>query len=288
MSTTSHLEAGGLLLIADASLPAASLEQVAPLLAQGVAGLPEALGAPSSPRDVVLFDGVLKPEHAQWLHREPPALLLATRERDGGPSQWEARLLGVLLRQGSLLPERAEVVCHPLRGVVDVQLAATAVGMAVEASEGSRVAAGLAADVAHEIAVNALLDAPVDARGAPRYAHRRTEVREVEPEDACELRFAVEDGRIWLEVVDRFGGLRPGPFARALEGWGRKVKVDASGGGAGLGLRRILEHSDAVAVRVVVGRESRVVCVVDLGDARRRAAQPKSLMFCLHEVRVGG
>ncbi|NVJ03376.1 hypothetical protein HV824_35505, partial [Myxococcus sp. AM009] len=61
----------------------------------------------------------------------------------------------------------------------------------------------------------------------------------------------------------------------------RRVQVDASGGGAGLGLRRILEHSDVVAVRVAAGRESRVLCVVDLGEARRRAAQPKSLLFCL-------
>ncbi|MFP2933856.1 hypothetical protein ACLESO_53750, partial [Pyxidicoccus sp. 3LG] len=123
-------------------------------------------------------------------------------------------------------------------------------------------------------------DAPVDGRGQHLYAHRRTEVREVEPEDACELAWAVADGRIWLEVVDRFGGLRPGPFARALDGWGGRVQVDASGGGAGLGLRRILEHSDTVAVRVTAGRESRVLCVVDLGEARRRATQPKSLLFC--------
>ncbi len=61
----------------------------------------------------------------------------------------------------------------------------------------------------------------------------------------------------------------------------RQDRVDASGGGAGLGLRRILEHSDVVAVRVAAGRESRVLCVVDLGEARRRATQPKSLLFCL-------
>ncbi|MCP3169222.1 hypothetical protein [Myxococcus qinghaiensis] len=279
MSTAPHLEAGGLLLIADASLPAASLEQAVPLLAQGEVGGQGAL---------VLFDGVLKPEHAQWLRREPPALLLATRERDGGPSMWEVRLLGSLWKQGSLLPDQAEVKRHPLRRVADIHAAATAAAVAVGDAEGSRVSAGLVADVVHEIAANALLDAPVDARGEPRYAHRRTEVREVEPEDACELTFAVEDGRMWLEVADRFGGLRPGSFARALEGWGQRVKVDASGGGAGLGLRRILEHCDTVAVRVTAGRESRVVCVVDLGDARRRAAQPKSLMFCLHEVRAGG
>jgi hypothetical protein len=101
----------------------------------------------------------------------------------------------------------------------------------------------------------------------------------VAPEDTCHLAYTVEDGRMWLEMVDRFGRLTPAPYARALEGWGGRVKVDASGGGAGLGLRRILEHSDLVAARVIAGRESRVVCVVDLGEARRRATQPKSLLF---------
>ncbi|MCK8504153.1 hypothetical protein [Myxococcus fulvus] len=289
MSTAPHLEASGLLLIADASLPAAALEQVVPLLTQGGVGASAVTSPSTGSRGLLLFDGVLKPEHAQWLRREPPALLLATRERDGGPSMWEALLVGAVLKpSGTLMPERAEVTRHPLRRVADIHEAATAAAAAVGAAEGSRVAAGLVADVVHELSANALLDAPVDAKGEPRYAHRRTEVREVAPEDACELVFAVEDGRMWLEVADRFGGLRPGPFARALDGWGQKVKVDASGGGAGLGLRRILEHCDTVAARVCVGRESRVVCVVDLGDARRRATQPKSLLFCSHEVRAGG
>lgn len=281
MATASHLEAGGLLLIADASLSPAQLEQAAPVLAQGGVAFHQAPSPAAGPRRLVLFDGKLAPSHAELLRREPPALLLATRGPDGRPAAWEVRLLGALLRGGPLLPEGAAVTRHRLQRVSDINTVADAASAAVVRAQGSRVAAGLVADVVHELAVNALLDAPVDAQGQQRYAHRRTEVTEVAAEDACELSHAVEDGRMWLEVVDRFGGLRPGPFARALEGWGGRVKVDSSGGGAGLGLRRILEHCATVAVRVSVGHESRVLCVVDLGDARRRAAQPKSLLFCL-------
>ncbi|WP_426752972.1 hypothetical protein [Myxococcus sp. Y35] len=279
MSTAPHLEADGLLLIADESLPPELVEQAAPVLAQGGMALCQGPGSPSGPRRLLLFDGKLAPAHAESLRREPPALLLATRGADGRPSAWEVRLLGDLLRGAPLLP--AGAVRHRIQSVADISATADAAAKAVSQAGGARTAASLVGDVVHELAANAMLDAPVDAQGQHRYAHRRTEVREVASEDACELSYVVEDRRMWLEVVDRFGGLRPGPFARALEGWGGRVQVDASGGGAGLGLRRILEHSDAVAVRVATGRESRVLCVVDLGEARRRATQPKSLLFCL-------
>jgi hypothetical protein len=150
----------------------------------------------------------------------------------------------------------------------------------VQEAGGTKTAAQLAEDVLHELAVNAMLDAPVDGQGQPKYAHRRTEVQEVDPEDACELGLAVDGSRIYLEAVDRFGRLTTAPFARALDSYGGRVQVNSSGGGAGLGLRRMIEHSDAIAVRVVRGRESRVLCAVDFGDARRRAALPKSLLFC--------
>ncbi len=279
MSTAPHLEAGGLLLFADSSLPPEWVEQAAPVLAQDGLALCQGPGVPSGPRCLVLFDGKLTPAHADCLRREPPALLLARRGSEGRPSAWEVRLLGDLLRGAPLLPPGA--VRHRLQTVAEIAATGEAAGKAVTQAGGSRTAASLAGDVVHELAANAMLDAPVDARGQHRYAHRRTEVREVAPEDACELSFVIQDGRMWLEVMDRFGGLRPGPFARTLEGWGGRVQVDASGGGAGLGLRRILEHSEAVAVRVAAGQESRVLCVVDLGEARRRATHPKSLLFCL-------
>ncbi|HVG57146.1 MAG TPA: hypothetical protein VNA24_01225 [Hyalangium sp.] len=274
----------GLLLIADPSLAPAVLEQVAPTLARGgvslYSGTDETGGSRASLRRLVLFDGKLQPAHAELLRRDPPALLLATREPDSGPTEWEAHLVGAVLRGGPLVPPGVTVARQKIRRLKDVQSAAEAAGLVVQEAGGTKTAAQLAEDVLHELAVNALLDAPVDAQGQPKYAHRRTEVQEVAPEDACELGLAVDGSRIYLEAVDRFGRLTTGPFARALDSYGGRVQVNSSGGGAGLGLRRMIEHSDAIAVRVVRGRESRVLCAVDLGDARRRAAFPKSLLFC--------
>lgn len=285
MRTASHLGAGpGLLLIADPSLAPAVLEQVAPTLARGgvslYSGTEETSSSRASLRRLVLFDGRLQPAHAELLRRDPPALLLATREPDSGPTEWEAHLLGAVLRGGALGPPGVPMARQKIRRLKDVQSAAEAVSLVVQEAGGTKTAAQLAEDVLHELAVNAMLDAPVDAQGQPKYAHRRTEVQEVEPEDACELGLAVDGSRIYLEAVDRFGRLTTGPFARALDSYGGRVQVNSSGGGAGLGLRRMIEHSDAIAVRVVRGRESRVLCAVDLGDARRRAAFPKSLLFC--------
>ncbi len=285
MRTTPHLEATrGLLLIADPSLAPTVLEQVAPTLARGGVSLyssnDEASSSRGPTRRLVLFDGRLTPAHAELLTREPPALLLATREPERGPSEWEAHLLGAVLRGGTLMPAGLSVARQRIRRMKDVQHAAEAASLVVQEAGGSKTAAQLAADVLHELAANAMLDAPVDSQGQPKYAHRRTEVQEVDLEDACELGLAVDGARIFLEAVDRFGRLTTGPFARALESYGGRVQVNSSGGGAGLGLRRMIEHSDAIAVRVVRGRESRVLCAVDLGDARRRAALPKSLLFC--------
>lgn len=274
----------GLLLIADPSLAPAVLEQVAPTLARGGVSLysssDETGGSRASLRRLVLFDGKLQPAHAELLRRDPPALLLATREPDSGPTEWEAHLVGAVLRGGPLVPPGVTVARQKIRRLKDVQSAAEAVSLVVQEAGGTKTAGQLAEDVLHELAVNAMLDAPVDAQGQPKYAHRRTEVQEVDPEDACELGLAVDGSRIYLEAVDRFGRLTTGPFARALDSYGGRVQVNSSGGGAGLGLRRMIEHSDAIAVRVVRGRESRVLCAVDLGDARRRAALPKSLLFC--------
>ncbi|HLL55176.1 MAG TPA: hypothetical protein VK447_16590, partial [Myxococcaceae bacterium] len=87
------------------------------------------------------------------------------------------------------------------------------------------------------------------------------------------------DGRIYLLATDWFGRLTPAPVAAAVAGLDGRAKVNATGGGAGLGLRRMLEQSDVYAVRVRPGRVCQVLCAVDLGHARRRATHPKSLFY---------
>ncbi|QRK05477.1 hypothetical protein JQX13_35695 [Archangium violaceum] len=273
--------ATGLHLIADPSLAPASLEQAAPTLVRG--GLPLVTGRAGVPREpvreLVLFDGRLGPSHAALLEKDPAALLLATREPGGLPSAWEVRVLAALMRGESMLPLGAAVAKLWLEQVVDIQRASSEAAARVESSQGSRSAAHLAAEVMHELAANALLDAPVDANGTPLYAHRRDSVRAVAPEHVCQVAFAVGEGGLYLEAVDLFGRLTPGPIARAVASLGGRLQVNASGGGAGLGMRRILDACDLIAVRVVPGKETRMLGVVGLGEARRRAALPKSLLY---------
>lgn len=270
----------GLHLIADASLAPATLEQAAPALVRS--GLPVVArgGTPRAPaRELVLFDGRLGPAHAAMLERTPPALLLATREPGGLPSAWEMRVLGALLRGETMMPLGAPVTKLWLERVVDLKGASAEAAALVESAKGSRNAASIAADVMHELAANALLDAPADANGTPLYAHRRDSVQAVAPEHVCQVSLAVGEGGIFLEAADLFGRLTPGPIARAVASLGGRMQVNASGGGAGLGMRRILEACELIAVRVVPGKETRMLGVVGLGEVRRRAALPKSLLY---------
>ncbi|KFA93189.1 hypothetical protein [Archangium violaceum] len=270
----------GLHLIADASLAPATLEQAAPALVRSGLSVVARGGSPRAPaRELILFDGRLGPAHAALLERQPPALLLATREPGGLPSAWEMRVLGSLLRGEVLMPPGAPVAKLWLERVLDLKAASSEAAALVEASKGSRSAANLAAEVMHELAANALLDAPVDAQGTPLYAHRRESVQAVAQEHVCQVSLAVGEGGIFLEAVDLFGRLTPGPIARALASLGGRMQVNASGGGAGLGMRRILEACDLIAVRVTPGKETRMLGVVGLGEARRRAGLPKSLLY---------
>jgi hypothetical protein len=272
--------ASGLYLSADPSLTPAALEQAVPWLKR--VGLPLAPGVRdgrSPARELILFDGRLGPAHAPLFQREQPALLLAAREPGGLPSAWEVRVLASLLRGEPLMPPKAAVARLRLQRVEDIMGASSEASALVMFSRGSRSAAQIAADVMHELAANALLDAPVDENGTPRYAHRRGEVQGVAPEDACEVALAVGEGGIYLEAVDRFGRLTAAPIARALASFGGRAQVNASGGGAGLGMRRILEHGEFIAVRVVPRVETRMLCVVGFGEVRRRGALPKSLLY---------
>ncbi|WP_434380138.1 hypothetical protein [Melittangium boletus] len=281
MSATASIASSSspeLRLLADASLAPRAVEQASPRLAQvGVRAVSSA--SARAGRELVLFDGRLAPTHAPLLEREAPALLLAHRDPQEGPAAWELRLLASLLHGEPLIPPGSGVAKLWLEQVEDLKGASSEAAALAETSGGGRAMVHLAAEVMHELAANALLDAPVDERGQALYAYRRDSVRAVAPEHICQVSFAMGEGGIYLEAVDLFGRLTPAPLARAVASFGGRMQVNASGGGAGLGMRRILEACDAVAVRVVPGRETRMLGVVGFGEARRRAALPKSLLY---------
>ncbi len=228
---------------------------------------------------VLLTDKGLGPGCAPAMRRRPPLMLLATREK-GLPSGWESRALVKLLAGQPLYnPAAPPAIRLALRRKFGIQAAAQEAACAVKEAGGGSFAAACAADVMHEIAANALLVAPVGPDGTPKYAHQRDAQLDIDTEDGCEVAIWVEGDRIFLSVLDRFGRFTSAPLANALAGYGKRARVDVSGGGAGLGLRRILEQSDLMAVRVAPGRECEVTCAVELAENRRRAGGLKSLFF---------
>jgi hypothetical protein len=62
-------------------------------------------------------------------------------------------------------------------------------------------------ELSHELLMNAMWDAPVDAHGNARYAHDRKMSIKLDAGDAATLRVASDGVRIAIEVQDRFGRL---------------------------------------------------------------------------------
>lgn len=126
------------------------------------------------------------------------------------------------------------------------------------------------AELTHELLMNAMYDAPVDARGRPRFAHDRKAAVRLDSTDAAQLRCASDGSRFALEVEDRFGRLTRehvfGGIARGLRGG----EQDRSHGGAGLGMLVAWRAATALHFDVAPGARTRVTALIDL-DLNQRA-----------------
>jgi hypothetical protein len=135
-------------------------------------------------------------------------------------------------------------------------------------------------ELAHELVMNALYDAPVDASGAPRFAHDRKAEIKLGTEDAALLRVASDGVRVALEVTDRFGRLERkhvfGGLVRAL----KSGQMDTAGGGAGLGMMVAYRSTTALFYDVERGRRTRVTGLFDLDlNLREFRLLPKTIHF---------
>ncbi len=135
------------------------------------------------------------------------------------------------------------------------------------------------AELAHELLMNALYDAPVDAAGRPRHAHDRKAPVALADSEAASLRVASDGVRLAIQVADPFGRLeRRHVFqglARGLAG-----QIDRSGGGAGLGIATCLQSTGALVYDVVPGQKTEVTGVLELDlNLRELKTQAKSLHF---------
>jgi hypothetical protein len=138
-----------------------------------------------------------------------------------------------------------------------------------ERSGASQRVAQRVGEVAHEMLMNAMYDAPAGPDGVPRYAHDRKGDIELEEGELPMFRFAADGVHVALQIVDPFGRLTRAHvldgILRGLAGAeGSGEVLDTSGGGAGLGLYRIYSQSTVMVVDVAPGRYTSVTTFFDL------------------------
>jgi hypothetical protein len=131
-------------------------------------------------------------------------------------------------------------------------------------------------EVAHELLMNAMYDAPVDHYGNLVYAMDRKQDIALSNDETPVFRFATDGVFAGLQVVDPFGRLLRrhvlGGIARGRDAaQGASGFLDTSAGGAGLGMSRIYTNATATLVDVAPLRHTSVIALFDLDIQPRNA-----------------
>lgn len=187
-------------------------------------------------------------------------------------------------RLGELFPWGSALARFRPRSSAERDAAVAEVGRLAERAGASPRISQRVSEVAHEMLMNAMYDAPVDESGYARYAHDRKQDLELEDHEVPTFRLASDGINVALQVVDPFGGLRR---RHVLDGIARGRAVatsegaalDTSNGGAGLGIYRIYSQSTVLVTDVDPGRFTSVTAFFDL-DVNPREA--RTLPVSLH------
>ena len=215
--------------------------------------------------------------------------LFGLRYPDGPPRSWE--LLSTTRRRASGQPPPlgaelswgAEVARFTPATSADRDAVVAEVARLVRALGGRRLADGLA-EVAHELLMNAMYDAPVDGEGRPRFAHDRTAAVELAEGERPTFVFGVDGAKVVLSVSDPFGRLERGAVFGGLHRALASGTVDDSGGGAGLGLMVIFRACTLLFFDVIPGRMTKVTAVLELDVPQRELRRlPRSVHFARME-----
>ena len=142
---------------------------------------------------------------------------------------------------------------------------------------------GRVLDVADELVMNALYDAPTRPDGSPRHASApRTQPVELADAEAVTLSVACDGRTLAVSMRDPFGALDAATVRRSLERGlaGGDAQIERKAGGAGLGLYLMWSTLGALIVRVRPGRSTEVTGLLDVrGGGRDVVATPKSLLM---------
>lgn len=212
--------------------------------------------------------------------------VLGRRDFDSPPRAWEVmmvarRMFGASPAPlGGFLDWGFSSVDLDVRTTSDRDSAVFRIQEFVAALQLPKRIAEMFGELAHELLMNAMYDAPIDAQGRAKYAgDRKADIRLADHEVPV-VRVATDGSRLVLQVRDPFGRLERrhvfDGLARGLAGG----EMDQSHGGAGLGMMVCHNSSSAMFFDVVHGKSTEVTAMFDLDmNLRELRTQAKSLHF---------
>lgn len=212
--------------------------------------------------------------------------VLGRRDFDTPPRAWEILMVARRLAGASaaslsgFLDWGYSSVDLDVRTTSDRDVAVAKLQEFVAALQMPKRVAEMFGELAHELLMNAMYDAPIDAQGHAKYAaDRKADIRLADHERPG-VRVATDGSRLVLQVRDPFGRLERhhvfDGLARGLAGG----EMDQSHGGAGLGMMVCHNSSSAMFFDVVRGKSTEVTAMFELDmNLRELRTQAKSLHF---------
>lgn len=135
-------------------------------------------------------------------------------------------------------------------------------------------------ELAHELLMNAMYDAPVDRQGNYKYARDRKAHLSLPVEEQPILRLASDGTRLAIQVSDPFGGLERHHVFDGLQRGLSGGQQSRAHGGAGLGIAMCHNATVQMFYDVARGKRTEVTGMIDLEmNQRDFKTQPKSLHF---------
>jgi hypothetical protein len=222
---------------------------------------------------------------------ESPAIdhVLARRDFESPPPAWEVvmvarRLAGAAAPAlGGYLDWGFSTLDLDVQVTADRDAAAGQIQDFIAALGAPRRIAEMFAELGHELIMNAMYDAPVDAFGRVKYAADRKADIALADHERPVVRLATDGTRLALQVRDPFGRLERrhvvDGLARGLAGG----ELDRSNGGAGLGMLVCHNASTALWFDVAPGQRTEVTALLELDvNLRELRTSARSLHFWRH------
>jgi hypothetical protein len=215
--------------------------------------------------------------------------VLGRRNFESPPRAWEVAMLARRL-QGAAAPPLSAYLAWGFTAL-DIEVRASgdreAVAARIQDFVGSlqvpRRIAEMFAELADELIMNAIYDAPIDAFGRPKYAGDRKTAIALAAHEQPVMRIATDGSWLALQIRDPFGRLER---RHVFEGLARGLasgELDRSGGGAGLGMVVCHNASTALFFDVIANRHTEVTALFELDiNLREFRTQAKSLHFWRH------